>query len=128
MDLEHIRQLLELFGRSRLQELTLTEGDTTIRVLRGEAAAAAPAAVPAQTQAGHAVASPMFGIVHKSPNPGAAPFVKVGDTVAEGQPICTIEAMKVFNLVAADRAGTVARILFEDGGEVEAGQPLVEFA
>jgi acetyl-CoA carboxylase biotin carboxyl carrier protein len=129
MELEKIRILLELFGASRLNEMTVTEGGTTIRMARSTAAP-----VPQQAPATKAVSvaatlnAPMFGIVHRAPDPGAAPLVQVGDTVAAGQPICVIEAMKVFNTVHADRAGTIARVLFEDGAEVEADQPLVEYA
>ncbi|RDV00371.1 acetyl-CoA carboxylase biotin carboxyl carrier protein [Trinickia dinghuensis] len=70
------------------------------------------------------VCAPMFGIVHLTPSPGEAPFVKVGDAVAEGQVLCTIEAMKMFNAIECDCAGTVSEVLVTPGSEVESGQPL----
>jgi acetyl-CoA carboxylase biotin carboxyl carrier protein len=66
----------------------------------------------------------MFGIVHLTPSPGDAPFVQVGDRVAEGQVLCTIEAMKMFNPVECDCQGTVSEVLVSPGSEVESGQPL----
>ncbi len=95
------------------------------------APAAAPAATPAATEssdpASHpgAVTSPMVGTVYMSPEPGAAPFVGVGATVNEGDTILIIEAMKTMNHIPAPKAGTVKRILVEDGGPVEFGAPLV---
>ncbi|HEY0275136.1 MAG TPA: acetyl-CoA carboxylase biotin carboxyl carrier protein subunit [Paenirhodobacter sp.] len=97
-----------------------------MRILRGEATSATVETLP--KEAPHCIRAPMFGIVHATPNPGAAPFVAPGDKVEPGQPVCVIEAMKVFSVVAADRAGTIARILFQDGAEVDVDQPLVEYA
>ena len=71
------------------------------------------------------VCAPMFGIVHLTPAPGEPPFVNVGDTVEEGQVLCTIEAMKMFNAIESEFKGTVTQILVKPGDEVEAGQPLV---
>ena len=73
---------------------------------------------------GHAVKSPMVGTFYRSANPGAKPFVEVGDTIKEGAPICIIEAMKIMNEIEADKSGTVTRILCENGQAVEFGQPL----
>jgi acetyl-CoA carboxylase biotin carboxyl carrier protein len=70
------------------------------------------------------VGSPMSGIVHLTPAPGEAPFVNIGDTVAEGQVLCTIEAMKMFNALEAEFGGTVVEILVKPGDEVDLGQPL----
>ena len=94
-------------------------------------AAAAPTAAPAATQsadpASHpgAVTSPMVGTVYMAAEPGAANFVSVGTTVKEGDTILIIEAMKTMNHIPAPRAGTIKRILVEDGGPVEFGAPLV---
>ena len=85
-------------------------------------AAAEPAAAPAET--GHAVKSPMVGTFYRSANPGAKAFAQIGDAIKEGDPICIIEAMKIMNEIEADRSGTVARILCENGQAVEFGQPL----
>ena len=96
------------------------------------AAAAAPATseAPAASNddpASHpgAVASPMVGTVCLSPGPGADAFVKVGDKVSEGQSLLIVEAMKTMNQIPAPKAGTVKRILVEDGAPVEFGAPLM---
>ncbi|NPT41729.1 acetyl-CoA carboxylase biotin carboxyl carrier protein [Paraburkholderia sp. 1N] len=70
------------------------------------------------------VRAPMFGIVHLTPAPGEAPFVNLGDTIAEGQALCTIEAMKMFNAIESEFSGVVLEILVAPGSEVEFGQPL----
>ncbi|MFA8444255.1 acetyl-CoA carboxylase biotin carboxyl carrier protein [Yoonia sp.] len=94
------------------------------------AAPSAPAAAPVMETvdpASHpgAVTSPMVGTVYMAPEPGAAPFATVGATVKEGDTILIIEAMKTMNHIPAPRAGTIKRILVEDGGPVEFGAPLV---
>ncbi len=97
------------------------------------AAPAAPASSdagatpPADDPAGHpgAVPSPMVGTAYLSPEPGAAAFVSIGDKVAEGQTLLIVEAMKTMNHIPAPKAGTVKRILIEDGAPVEFGAPLM---
>jgi acetyl-CoA carboxylase biotin carboxyl carrier protein len=95
------------------------------------AAPAAPAAAPAaalpEDPAQHpgAVTSPMVGTAYLSAEPGAAPFAVVGATVAEGQTVLIIEAMKTMNHIPAPRAGVVRRILVTDGTPVEYGAPLM---
>ena len=115
------------------------------------AAAGAPASAPPLAQAGAAavqpppvraaeaagpldavdpkhpglVASPMVGVAYLAPEPGSAPFVAVGSTVAQGQTLLLIEAMKTFNQIRSPRAGTVTRILVESGMPVEYGEPLM---
>lgn len=94
----------------------------------GPAAAAAPVAIAApEDPAQHpgAITSPMVGTVYLSAEPGAAPFVTVGATVAEGQTVLIIEAMKTMNHIHATRAGVVKRILTADGNAVEYGAPLM---
>ena len=91
-------------------------------------APAAPAAVAeAQAEAepvGHTVKSPMVGTFYRASSPGAAPFVEVGNTVKVGQTLCIVEAMKILNEIEAEVAGTVTKILCENGDAVEYGQPL----
>jgi acetyl-CoA carboxylase biotin carboxyl carrier protein len=72
-----------------------------------------------------AVTSPMVGTAYRGPEPGAMPFVDVGSQVAAGATLLIIEAMKTMNQIPAPRAGTVTRILIEDGQPVEFGQPLM---
>lgn len=87
-------------------------------------AAAAPAAVEDPAQHPGAVTSPMVGTAYLAAEPGATPFVTIGATVAEGQTILIIEAMKTMNHIPAPRAGVVKRILVSDGTPVEYGAPL----
>jgi acetyl-CoA carboxylase biotin carboxyl carrier protein len=87
-------------------------------------AAAAEAAPTAPAAVGHTVKSPMVGTFYRSASPGAKPFVELGTVVKEGETICIIEAMKILNEIEADKAGTVTRILSENGQAVEYGQPL----
>ena len=88
------------------------------------AAAAAPAADDWASHPG-AVKSPMVGVTYLAPEPGAARFVSVGDSVSEGQTLLLIEAMKTFNPIRAPRSGKVLQFLVEDGHPVEFGEPLV---
>ncbi|MBV7410534.1 acetyl-CoA carboxylase biotin carboxyl carrier protein [Maritimibacter sp. DP1N21-5] len=95
--------------------------------------APAPAAAPAAPAAGSddpadhpgAVTSPMVGTVYMQSEPGAPAFIKVGDKVSEGDTLLIVEAMKTMNQIPSPRAGTVRRILVEDGSPVEYGAPLV---
>ena len=72
-----------------------------------------------------AVTSPMVGTAYLSPEPGAQPFINPGDTVTEGQTLLIVEAMKTMNHIPSPRAGTVKRILIDDGAPVEFGAPLM---
>ncbi|WP_425997300.1 acetyl-CoA carboxylase biotin carboxyl carrier protein [Caulobacter sp. DWR1-3-2b1] len=117
------------------RELTLTAAATTYvqapqAYAPQEPAPAAPpvveaAAAPAARAAGDIVKSPMVGTVYMSPQPGADNFVKVGDTVAAGQTLLIVEAMKTMNPIAATKAGKVVEILVGDAQPVEFGEPLV---
>ncbi len=149
-----VRELAELLGETGLTEIEVEDGDRKIRVSRNmggggqvvhaaaapiTATAPAPAAAPsaAETQAAedqaasialdakNAVKSPMVGTAYMSPEPGAAQFVKVGDSVDKGDTLLIVEAMKVMNPITAPKAGKVAQILVEDAQPVEFDQPLV---
>jgi acetyl-CoA carboxylase biotin carboxyl carrier protein len=74
---------------------------------------------------GHTVKSPMVGSFYRSASPGAKPFVEVGDTVAVGDTLCIIEAMKILNEIESDKAGVVKKIMLDNGAAVEYGQALV---
>ena len=91
------------------------------------AQAVAVSATPSEDPAQHpgAVTSPMVGTVYLAAEPGAAPFVKTGDVVKEGQTLLIVEAMKTMNQIPSPRAGTVRRIMVEDRQAVEYGAPLV---
>ncbi len=140
VDEDLIRKLAGLLDETGLGEIEIEEGDSKIKVSRGgtnvvahapapmAAPAAAAAAAPASEDlASHpgAVASPMVGVCYLSPDPKSEPFCSEGDTVKEGDTLLLIEAMKVFNPIAAPKSGTVKRILVSDGTPVEFGEPLV---
>jgi acetyl-CoA carboxylase biotin carboxyl carrier protein len=143
VDADAIRVLADILRDTGLTEIEIAEGDSRIRVVRAPAvmqAAIAPmaAAVPqvsasvtetAETadyaQHPGAVKSPMVGIAYAAPEPGAAPFVTLGQTVAAGQTLLLIEAMKTFNQIKAPRAGTLSRILITPGVPVEYGEVLM---
>ncbi|MCY0385897.1 hypothetical protein OVY01_01300 [Robbsia sp. Bb-Pol-6] len=88
-----------------------------------EATGAAEHAAPAGDRV-DVIAAPLFGVVHLAPSPLDPPFVKVGDRIAEGDTLCTIEAMKTFNVIEAEQAGIVTEILTHSGREVAPGAPL----
>lgn len=148
MDLRKLKTLIDLVAESGIAELEITEGDDKVRIVKFSQSSAAPvayvpeaqsaqvvaapaAAAPAPAAAaapaaaeGHAVKAPMVGTFYRAPSPGAAPFVEVGQTVKEGDPLCIIEAMKLLNEIEADKSGVIKEILVENGGPVEYGQPL----
>ncbi|SCB34934.1 acetyl-CoA carboxylase biotin carboxyl carrier protein [Rhizobium multihospitium] len=144
MDLSKIKTLIDFVGRSNVTELTVTERDVTVRIFRtpNPTDSFAPAQVAASAATGHAqqgcdvsgksqgtavtVKAPIFGVLHRAPAPGQEPFVKIGDMVEEGQTLFVIEAMKVFNKIAAPQAGRIRHLTEIDGGEVETGEVLAE--
>lgn len=137
IDKDAIRELAELLEETGLSEIEIEADGQRIRVARGGAYTPVAAPAPAQGTppatagaaeiASHldAVTSPMVGTIYVSPEPGAAPFVKVGDKVSAGQTLFIVEAMKTMNPVAAPRDGTVAEILISDNQPVEYGEPLL---
>ena len=157
-DVEFIKALAELLSENDLSELQVKrdypdEGSLNVRVSRivaptpvqqvvqapqhtmpqtpaTPATPTPPASTPDDDPANlpGVIASPMVGTAYLSPEPGAAAFVKVGDQVSEGQTLCIVEAMKTMNQIPAPRAGTVKRILIEDGAPVEFGAPLMVVA
>ena len=145
MDLRKLKTLIDLVETSGIAELEIQEGEERVRITRtspqvpqpfmfhapAQVAAPAPlvAAPPAEVVAppveeGHAVKSPMVGTFYRSASPGAGPFVEIGDTVAQGDTLCIVEAMKLMNEIEADASGTIKAILVENGQPVEFGQPL----
>ena len=145
IDPDLVRELAAVLNDSGLSEIEVEHGELRLRLARTLTAAAAPvhthvvAAAPAPVahapapaaaapaaDAAHpgAVPSPMVGTAYLSAEPGAAPFIKVGDTVTAGQTIMVVEAMKTFNPIPAPRAGKVIAILVTDAQPVEYGEPL----
>lgn len=143
MDLLKIKTLIDFVARSNVTELSVTEKDVTVRIFRNapSVSAAAPvahasailsgapvAATPEAKPSTFPVKAPVFGVLHRTPAPGEAPFVKLGDEVEEGQTLFVVEAMKVFNSISAQRAGRIVFLTDIDGGEVETGDILAEIA
>lgn len=145
MDLRKLKKLIDLVQESGISELEVTEGEEKVRIAKHVAApapanyvaqipapvaampAAAPAAAASEAPAlpdGHVVKSPMVGTFYRSSSPGSKPYVDVGQSVAEGDTLCIIEAMKLMNEIEADASGSVKAILVENGQPVEYGQPL----
>lgn len=141
VDFDLIRELAALLHETDLTEIEVGSDDKRIRVARGAmaAAAVAPAPAPAPVAAAPApsaepgkaaapaggVPSPMVGTVYLSSEPSTPPYIRVGDTVSEGDTLVIIEAMKVMNPITAPRSGVVKEILVENQQPVEFGQALV---
>ena len=143
VDTKLVRELAELLNETGLIEIEVEDNDRKIRVARGGTvamaapmaapvaasasapAAAAPAAEPAAEVHADALKSPMVGTAYLAPEPGAANFIKVGDSVKQGDTLLIVEAMKVMNPITANKAGTIKAILIENGQPVEFDQPLV---
>jgi acetyl-CoA carboxylase biotin carboxyl carrier protein len=151
MDLRKIKKLIDLLEESNLAELEIKEGEEVVRLSRvpkGTAPVAAPvtvAAAPAPVAAapapvvaeapaanalpaGNVVKAPMVGTFYASASPGTPAFVKVGQQVKVGDTLGVIEAMKMFNQIEAEVAGTVQAILIENGQPVEFDEPMFVIA
>lgn len=144
MDIRKIKKLIDLIEESDIAEIEISEGEESVRISRystaapvqyaaapvvaAPAAPAAPvtaAAAPAEEKvSGHVVKSPMVGTFYRSASPGSPSFVEVGQSVAVGQTLCIIEAMKILNQIEADKSGKIKQILVENAHPVEYGQPL----
>ena len=150
MDVRKIQKLISLLEGSDVAEIEIKEGEDSVRISRMQnnvvmaapqpqqfytapavmstAPSAAPhvaaEAAPAPKLTGHVVESPMVGTFYRSSAPGAKAFAEVGQTVKVGDTLCIIEAMKMLNQIAADKAGVITAILVENEQPVEFGQPL----
>ena len=148
MDLRKLKTLIDLVSESNISELEITEADGKVRIVKSDgqvmgmpmaapqmmmqpvqqaapvaaAAATAPVAPPVET--GHVVKSPMVGTFYRASGPNAKAFAEVGQSIKEGEAICIIEAMKIMNEIDSDKAGTITKVLCENGQAVEFGQPL----
>jgi len=142
LDMKSVKKLADLLKDTGLNEIEYAEGDKRIRCVRFQepqqqivqmaapaaapaAAAAAPAAEAKPAVQGNAIVSPMVGTAYLAGEPGAAPFVKVGDKVKAGDTLLIIEAMKVMNPIKATAAGTITDIMVGDAQPVEFGEPLI---
>ena len=146
VDTALVKELAELLSANELTEIEVEDGDRKIRVKREAApvvsyapapaagtpaAAPLPAAVPAAAESApsaapvDAVKSPMVGTCYLSPEPGAKPFIAVGQDVKQGDTLLIVEAMKVMNPITSPKGGKVTQILVGDSQPVEFDQPLV---
>lgn len=152
INVPEIEKLISLIEKSSLTEIEISDEKETIRLSRQSngamvthfaaphhaplhaapanhsAAPAAEAPVVEEVLAGHAVKAPMVGTAYLAPSPDAPTFVKVGQTVKVGDPLCIIEAMKMMNRIEADKAGKITAVLIESGKPVEFDQPLFMIA
>ena len=152
-DLNELRELVSFLKDNGIAEFDLHRGEQHVHIKFAQAAPApvafdpsqfahfaaaqqqqhtapapvtpvAAAAAPEAAEKLHEVKSPIVGTFYESAAPGAAPFVKVGDTISVGQVVCIVEAMKLMNEIESDVAGEVVKLLIENGKPVEYGQPL----
>ena len=140
---QEIKELLQIFEESGIAEMEVQRGENRLRLRRAPttqelqvpaaapppahapAPPAAPAAKASTADANHTlIKSPIVGTYYDAPSPGAAPFVKIGDTVEPGQVLCIIESMKLMNEIEAEMAGTLVHKLVENGRPVEYGEAL----
>ena len=140
MDVRKIKTLIELINSSDIAEIEIKEGEESVRISRSSSVApnyiaapklatptltpAAPAEAAAPAQSGEIIESPMVGTFYRASSPTSKSFVEVGQTVAVGDILCIIEAMKMLNQIESDKAGTITKVLVENEQPVEFGQPL----
>ena len=146
---DYIEKLAKIIAENELTEISLEDGNQAITIRKdlaevitapAPAAVAAPAPAPVVCQTtvnpavvevekeapkGKAITSPMVGTFYAAPSPDAEPFVEVGKTVAEGDIVCIIEAMKLMNEIKAECSGKVSQICVKNGDPVEFGQVLM---
>lgn len=147
MNLKEIKELIKVFNTSNLSKLKVEDGDFSLALEKGGTAsgdtqsavqqpaaqtaapAPAPATAPAESEKSVPdnavyITSPMVGTFYRAPSPDSPPFVKVGDTVRKGQPLCILEAMKIMNELEAEFDCKILEVLVQDGEPVEYDKPL----
>lgn len=135
-DIEYVEKLAKVLTDNSLTEISMEDGDQAITLRKDVIGVAAPVSAPqvltATTEAspepakrGRALVSPMVGTFYSAPSPDAEPFVKVGQTVKEGDVVCIVEAMKLMNEIESEFAGKIIEICVADGQPVEFGQVLM---
>ena len=149
MNIKQIRELAQILSENELSALEFTEGETRIRMEKGQGQSvsvqntpAAPVRQAAQSAPSDApekdagvdfnnlteVKSPLVGVFYSAPSPEAEPFVKVGGTVKKGDVMCIVEAMKLMNEIVAEQDGVVVDICAHNGDVVEFGQTLFKLS
>ena len=134
-DLDKLRELITLMDEHGLSEISLSQGDQSWKLRRGptEVVPTSGGTPPPPVGDGGGgsdepvvptINSPTVGTFYSAPSPEDPPFVKIGQAVSPDSVVCIVEAMKVFNQIPAETAGTIIEVLVEDGEAVEFGQPL----
>ena len=142
MDLRKIKKLIEMLQESDLKEIEVSQGDESVRILRSGLNETGANKVIQQTEVysaepnieqkiepkkieGNIITSPIVGTFYRKPSPDKDPFIKVGDSVEQGDVLCIIEAMKMMNEIKSDFSGKIVSIDVEDGQPVEYGQHII---
>jgi len=147
MDIRKIKKLIDLVESSGIAEIEIKEGEESVRINRYSSQppvysmpypqgyaqpmaslppveSSASPAPPKEDYKGHVVKAPMVGTFYRAASPTSKAFIEEGQSVKEGDTLCIIEAMKILNQIVADKGGTVAKVLAENGAPVEYDQPL----
>ena len=144
MDIRKVKKLIELIEESGVSEIEIKEGEESVRVTRDSLLRTNPEpmgstqsvvvdkvsdSIPEKNSVdsaedGNIVKSPMVGTFYAAPSPEALPFVKIGQIIKEGDPLCIIEAMKTMNPIEAEFSGKIKAILVDNGSPVEFNQSL----
>ena len=136
MDIRKIKKLIEMLQESDLKEIEVSQGDESVRILRSGLNETGANKVIQQTEVysaepnieqkiepkkieGNIITSPIVGTFYRKPSPDKDPFIKVGDSVEQGDVLCIIEAMKMMNEIKSDYSGKIVSIDVEDGQPVE---------
>jgi len=143
MDIRKIKKLIEMLQESDLKEIEVSQGDESVRILRGgqsenhfvtpgmQAQIVQPPHVLTEKvndeklEIGSAITSPIVGTFYRKPSPDKNPFIKVGDSIEAGDVLCIVEAMKMMNEIKSDISGKIISIDVEDGEPVEFGQRII---
>jgi len=142
MDIRKIKKLIEMLQESDLKEIEVSQGDESVRILRSGLNETGANKVIQQTEVysaepnieqkiepkkieGNIIISPIVGTFYRKPSPDKDPFIKVGDSVEQGDVLCIIEAMKMMNEIKSDHSGKIVSIDVEDGQPVEYGQHII---
>lgn len=145
MDIRKVKKLIDLLEQSNLAEIEIKEGEESVRISRSSTSlpmvsyapisattSQTPSTTPnhslKETSTGsqdQTITSPMVGTFYQSASPTSQPFIKVGQSIIQGDVICIIEAMKIMNKIETDQSGIIREILVKDGDAVEFGQDLV---
>ena len=142
MDIRKIKKLIEMLQDSDLKEIEVSQGDESVRISRDNKSQAyvepiiqkqvvheasnivSQEEMPQEEVKGNKITSPIVGTFYRKPSPDKDVFIEVGDTIKEGDVLCVVEAMKLFNEIESEVSGKIVKILVDDSSPVEFDQPL----